>query len=465
MSDSFDLNADGAPSAAVFGDDGLPITPTTPTVAAGTPAAPTPVVAAAPAALPPQPVAAPLVQAAGPEPAPPAVPSAPARTTREPLPYLVNGSEHSLIRDAWATRDGDADAAARLRRFQGMVAAGALVNAVDLQAALGMDAARMITAAADTTGAAGVTPLWDPPGYRPDLYVEQITFPTPLVDAVAHAPISDATPFRVPSFTSGPGTADVATEGTNPATGNLVSALVTITPKAVSGIYDASRELIDSSAAGVAVDRIAMSAMREDYSQDLEQRLATELAAASNGVDVPLGAAPTIPAYFIALRQQIVVHAARRGMAPTHAFSPGNVFGALAGADRADGSPILPWNAYGTTNVDGTQGQALSANIMGVPYDLAWKLASLVSVLLTRQDVWAFTSPVLQFRMEEVLGPAQIRLALWGYQAVRVLRPSGVTRITHTGAPLMDDELFSLAPDERDADAEPEGKAGKASSK
>jgi hypothetical protein len=110
--------------------------------------------------------------------------------------------------------------------------------------------------------------------------------------------------------------------------------------------------------------------------------------------------------------------------------------------------------------VDGTQGKVMAANIMGVPYELAWKLASLVSVLLTRQDVWAFTSPVLQFRMEEVLGPAQIRLALWGYQAVRVLRPAGVTRITHTGAPLMDGFDFIDTP-EGDDDAEPKAKGAK----
>jgi hypothetical protein len=419
----------------VFAADGTPIPQAAP---APVPApAPAPVAAAAPA-----PASAPVPVAAAPAPAPEALPVLAAQAppmpaavvTREALPYLVDGAEASLIRDAWAMRDGDPDAATRLRRFQAQVADGALVDARALALSAGLTPAQVVQAAADTSAGAGVTPLWAPPGYRPDLYVDELTFPTPLVDACASAPIADATPFQVPRFVSGPGVADVAAEGVNPATGNIVSELVTVTPKPVSGIYDASRELVDSSAAGVAVDRIALAAMREDYSQKLEARVAAALIAAGDGTDVPVGASPSPAAYYQALRRAIVDHATRRGLAPTNAFSPGAVFSVLAETDRADGSPLLPFAAFGTVNTAGVQGRVLGANVMGVPYDLAWRLDALHSVLVSRPDAWVFTSPVLQFRMEEVVGPAQIRLALWGYQAAKVLRPAGVTRLTHTGS-------------------------------
>ena len=144
-------------------------------------------------------------------------------------------------------------------------------------------------AAAGTTA---TNPALVPPGYRPELYVNELEFPRPLVDAVTTAPISDATPFQVPRFVSAAGlTQDVAAEGVNPAAGTITSELVPVTPKAVSGIYDASRELVDSSAGGVAIDMIAMQAIRESWSQQTEARVAAALVVPGDSTLVALGGA------------------------------------------------------------------------------------------------------------------------------------------------------------------------------
>jgi hypothetical protein len=48
---------------------------------------------------------------------------------------------------------------------------------------------------------------------------------------------------------------------------------------------------------------------------------------------------------------------------------------------------------------------------------------------VNRSDVWAWESPLLTFRFEEVRGPAFIRLALFAYYATHVLRPVGIFKI------------------------------------
>lgn len=89
--------------------------------------------------------------------------------------------------------------------------------------------------------------------------------------------------------------------------------------------------------------------------------------------------------------------------------------------------------------------QVTAASIIGTPFGLAWALA-LTIALLRRSDVYNFESPVRQWRWEEVAGPGAIRFSLFGYQAARVLRPAGVSRLTYSGTPAGFD-LGSMADD------------------
>ena len=383
--------------------------------------------------------------AAGPAASPPAVPVAVVHA--EALDYLRAGAPHSFVRDGFAVRESsDPDARARLARFSRQVEGGALRAGAPLGNA--EVEARLVEAA--TTGA---QPALIPPGYRPDLYVDPVPYPRPLVDAVAQAPISDATPFMVPRFVSATGmSSDVAAEGVNPAPGTITTELVTVTPKAVSGIYDASRELVDSSGGGVAIDMIALGAMRESWAQQTETRLAVELLAAGNGTDAPLGAAPVAAAALTAIQREIVALANRRKAAPTRVLADALAYSSLVTAEAADGRPLLPWSAYSTVNVAGRTEAILGANILGVGTELAWALA-LAVVILERSSVYNFESPALTFTFPEVIGPAQIRYAIFGYQAARVLRPAGVTRLAYTGTPEGLDGSSLLADSEaRDAD-------------
>jgi len=181
--------------------------------------------------------------------------------------------------------------------------------------------------------------------------------------------------------------------------------------------------------------------------------------AASNGTDVPLGASPTAASALTSIMREVIALANRRKAPPTRILADAVAYSAVATANATDGRPLLPWSAYTTSNVAGRTEAVLGANIMGVGTELAWAL-TLAIVILERGSVYNFESPAQQFTFPEVIGPAQIRFAIFGYQACRVLRPAGVSRLTYTGTPT-GFELGSLA-DDIEADAD-EGKASKGS--
>ncbi|MBN9739507.1 hypothetical protein DMP23_00035 [Amycolatopsis sp. A1MSW2902] len=76
----------------------------------------------------------------------------------------------------------------------------------------------------------------------------------------------------------------------------------------------------------------------------------------------------------------------------------------------------------------------------GLPNVPTWSMSGNAAgdadvLIFNRNDVWAWESPLLTFRFEERGGPANIDLALFGYVAVRLLRPTGLHAIRHTVTP------------------------------
>lgn len=53
-------------------------------------------------------------------------------------------------------------------------------------------------------------------------------------------------------------------------------------------------------------------------------------------------------------------------------------------------------------------------------------------LVLNSEDAWLWESPLLTFRFEEKSGPALIELALFGYHAVKLIRPVGLASVRHT---------------------------------
>lgn len=336
------------------------------------------------------------------------------KVVSEPPVYRFDGGSEnpSLIRDAWAhNMNGDPDAGDRLSRFREQQRdwIGLVVN---------------------TTNAADVIP----PGYRPDLFVTQLMQGRPIVAQSSQGTISDATPFTVPRFVSATGATADHVEGTNPTGGTLTLDSVTVTPGGISGSFEITREIIDSS--NPAIDAIALAAMRESWNQQTETKAYAALngqAPAANQRTLTLAEQGTARNYVSAAREHLANYSFERFAAPTGAVISRKVTENFANAVDTTERPLLP--SVGAQNTSGL-GNAVTQGwfIDGLAFVPAWAVTEVaaagggddVILILNRQDFWTWQSPLLTFRFEEKKGPALIELALFGYYATHLLRPAGL---------------------------------------
>ena len=359
-----------------------------------------------------------------------------ATVTREAPVYLMNGHGPSLVRDSWKARtEHDHEAGGRLRKF-------AEQTRDQSQAAMHPDFAAQF--AINTGNASQIIA----PGYRPDLYVTQLLQGRPLTSALSRGTISDATPFNIPSFVSASGATAAHVEGVNPTGGSMTLGTVTVAPGAISGVFELSREIVDS--ANPAVDAIAMNAMHESYSQQTEAQVYAELNG-TNGVGgtitsgfVPSGAQVSTTSgqgdeLILGVRSALALYPFRRFAAPNRGFLSQEGTTQVATAVDTTGRPLLPSVGPQNTVGTGAAGDGGGWLVDTQTFSPAWSMTGNTSgdadvLFFNSQDVWCWESPLLIFRFEERGGPARIDLALFGYFATRILRPRGFAAVRHTAS-------------------------------
>jgi len=274
----------------------------------------------------------------------------------------------------------------------------------------------MMAAAGDPQGVGSPLDHLIPTTYRPDLYVPQLSLPRPFVDSFSHYVIENANPFRIPVFKTSSGLIDDHVENTNPTAGAVEADEILVTPKAVSGAWHGSRELIEGSIPGI--DQIVMNAIREEYAVDSESYASTTIiAGATDATDVD-HAAPTMN--MIANMNAFNVARLR---SPNVMLLGTALFPPLATEVDQAGRPMNPF--LGAQNADGSiSGGVQSISIAGLVAGQAWSLAGGVLAVSTDAAVWE--SGLRMWRWEEVEGPATIKFAAFGYLAAAVLRKAGV---------------------------------------
>lgn len=359
------------------------------------------------------------------------------KVVSEPPVYRFEGGARgdSLVRDFWrAQTERDHDAIDRLRKFQeqqrDMVA---LLQRMPPMARAafsgGMNGPQF-----DLNSSNSVAVI--PPGYRPDLFVNELRRGRPIVAQASNGTITDATPFTVPRFVSSTGATADHVEGVNPSEGSLTLQQVTVSPGAVSGRFDLTREIVDAS--NPAIDAIALATMRESYNSQTEQKAYAELNVNANvavSTDTDLseltGATPDAERRKAVrnLRDLLAKYPFTRFASPTGGVMGQLITSALANAVGTDERPLLPsvgaQNAFGLGDaVD--QGWSIDGLIMRPAWAVTQNAGDEVALIINRSDFWVWESPLLTFRFEEKQGPAVIELALFAYFATRVLRPAGI---------------------------------------
>lgn len=343
---------------------------------------------------------------ANPQGGPEVVPAGAPLQVSEPVPYRFNGpaGEFSLIEDLRSAQNGDAVARQRFETF--------------------VEEAFAVTTANVST--------LNPTRNRPELYVPNLTFSTPLWDAVSNGTIEDRTPFTVPKFSSAANLVGTHTEGVEPTPGSFSATSQTITPTALSGKIEIVREVLDAGGTPQA-DGIIWGEMLNAWFEAREARIATVLAAVpttelnlASAVDNALVNALT--AYLAGL--QFV----RGGNRFTRFVADGQLFPALVGAKDSAGRPLLP--VLGATNAQGSTEAGFDRVALGnLPIQAAWALGSATtskSYNFVPSSVWAWCSAPKRFTFEYQV--KSVDMAIWGYAAGAVLRDSDVKPIDYTTA-------------------------------
>jgi HK97 family phage prohead protease len=337
-------------------------------------------------------------------------PVTPQFTVNEPLVYRFDGGkgEHDFSTDLFASlRFKDGEATERLDKF--------------------MDAAFDVTSA-------NVSAL-NPSRNRPDMYVDQLDYSTPLWDAMNKGTLTDQTPFIVPKYSASANLVADHVQGTAPATeGSFSATAQTITPTALSGKIDVVREVVDAGG-NPQVSGLIWGQIVRAYNEALEAK-----AAALLGAQAPT-ALITTPAAGAA--GAVVGTAVEAGLAGLQFVRGGDRFNrfvghiglykALVGAVDTTGRKLYP--ILGATNANGTVANDFGRIVIGskvlVP---AWALGSDDTVaggsyLFSSEDVHGWASAPKRFEFDYRV--EAVDLAVWGYVATAVTRAEGIRKITY----------------------------------
>jgi hypothetical protein len=332
--------------------------------------------------------------------------SEPVAEVTEALPYRFDGvaGEYSLVDDMRAAQNGDSTAKQRFETF--------------------VEEAFAVT----TTNTGSLNPTKN----RPELYVPNLTYATPLWDSVSQGTIDDRTPFTVPKFSSASGLVSAHTEGVEPTPGAFAATSQTVTPGALSGKIEINREVLDQGGSPQA-DGIIWGEMLNAWFEAREVRIATLLGTTAtaelnlaSAVDAPLVNALTD--YFVGL--QFV----RGGNRFTRFVADGMLFPKLVSAADSTGRKLLP--VMGPTNAQGTVDGGFDRVQLGnQTVRAAWALGSTnasKSYSFVPSSVYAWSSAPKRFTFEYQV--KSVDMAIWGYAAGAILRDSDVKPIDYTTA-------------------------------
>ncbi|MEU8220907.1 HK97 family phage prohead protease [Micromonospora taraxaci] len=325
---------------------------------------------------------------------------------------LTRGA-HDFSTDLIAGQKGDREALARAEKF------------MSEQFDVAMRSAQFDVDRADVTSL-------NPNRQRPDLYVDQREFRSPIWDTISKGTLTDSTPFVLPKFNTASGLVANHTEGVEPTPGAFTATSQTITPTPVAGKVEITRPAWDQGG-NPQLSSIIWRQMQRAWYEALEAEAVAVLDAAS-----PTQITLTTGAVDGALDQAITAALAalqfvRGGFSMTDGFAQVDLYKALVAAKDADGRRLYP--ALGPTNASGTSRTRWAAlDLNGITMLPAWALAASGTVaassyIFDRESVhgWASAPERLEFQYRV----AYVDLAIWGYKAAAITDLTGVREIVY----------------------------------
>lgn len=310
-------------------------------------------------------------------------------------PEAVYGprSGHSFFADRLHASEGDGEAADRLNRH-----AQLLAQQVELMERAGDVLSSEVPGAYPNT-------------YLPGLLTPRILKGRPMGGFFNRVPITDATPRIFPKVTTSTTVTVQSAEGANPAASDLATTAVTATPLLYGGSTDVSRQVLDG--ADPSIDAMLMQDLVEAYAQASETVIKTAVEAGAGASGVAITAATP----YAGALANVINYQAVRFQPATGVFVPPAAYSVLLAQADSTGRPFLPM--IGATNSDGTVGPgAASAQLLDAATFLSWASTTNVWTFARASDYVIFESSIAQFRYDQVVGPAAIRIGIWAYLVV-----------------------------------------------
>ena len=336
-----------------------------------------------------------------------------AAVVREELPYRFGGQRgaHDFSTDVFAAaRTRDPEAQARLNKF--------------------MEGWSRQEFAVATTDVDELNPTRQ----RPDLWVDQKDYVTPIWDSINKGGIPDATPFALPKFNSASGLVGDHSQGTEPTPGSYTTTGQTITPAPVSGKVEINREVIDQGG-NPQISTILWGQIQRNYVEALESKAAAMLNGLTTGLTtITITTAAADSALVSAVRAALGALQFVRGGFRFRDFKVQvDLYTALLNAKDTTNRPffasLAPSNAYGLVE---QLWAALDVNgLMAVP---AWALGatsgnSSKSWLYDRNDVHGWATPPQRLDFEYQV--KSVDMGVWGYAATACTDITGVRAVAY----------------------------------
>jgi phage head maturation protease len=271
----------------------------------------------------------------------------------------------------------------------------------------------------------------NPTRNRPDLYVDNLDYLTPVWNAINKGSIPDSTPFTLPKFNSATTVVAAHSEGTEPTAGVFTTTGQTIAPSAMSGKFEITRETIDQGG-NPQVSTLIWGEIKRAYAEALE-------VAAVAMLDALSPTAITLSGTDADLDQDVIANIAalqfvRGGNRFANFFLASNLFTALAGAVDDNGRRLYP--VVAPSNTGGTAaGNYATLQVGSLTARPAWALevgngGDGSSYLFNSSDCHGWATPPRRFDFEYEV--KSVWLGVMGYLALANTRLDGVREVTYS---------------------------------
>lgn len=269
---------------------------------------------------------------------------------------------------------------------------------------------------------------------RPDLYVDQLEYAYPLYDAMNAGTLTDVTPFVIPKFNTATGLVADHVTGTEPTPGAFTATSQTITPTAVSGKVEVTREAWDQGG-NPQMSGLIWRQMTRGYYEALEAYAAAQLAAVAGSIaDLTITTGATDGTLDAAIKAALVpLQFVRGGNRFRTVFTQVDLYKALVAAKDTAGRPLYP--LLNPQNANGqAEGVYAAVDAHGMRWLPAWPLAATGTVAASsytfdRDKVHLWASAPRQINLEWRV--AWVDVGIWGYKAFGVTDYAGIRELVY----------------------------------